>query len=79
MPIVTTVEKLRRRQARERRKANIKKNIRLTTVRQGARVSLNVETIGWTLSRAECSRIERLVKAHLKGTYGYTRNAVKES
>jgi hypothetical protein len=79
MPIVTTVEKLRRRQARERRKANIKKNIRLTTVRQGARFAVDIETVGWTMSRVECSRIERLVKAHLKSAFGYTRNAVKES
>jgi hypothetical protein len=79
MAIVTFAEKLRRRELRQRRKANMKKNIQLSSSQKGSRYSLNIQTVGWTLSRAECSRIERLVKAHLKSTFGYKRNAVKDS
>jgi hypothetical protein len=79
MAIVTFAEKVRRREVRQRRKANMKKNIRLSSSQKGSRYSLVIQTVGWTMNRAECSRIERLVKAHLKSTFGYTRNAVKES
>jgi hypothetical protein len=79
MAIVTFAEKVRRRDVRQRRKANMKKNIRLSSFQRGSRYSLSIETLGWTMNRAECVRIERLVKAHLKTTFGYKRNAVKES
>jgi hypothetical protein len=79
MTIVTIGEKLRRREVRQRRKANMKKNIRLSSSQKGSRYSLVIQTVGWTMSRAECVRIERMVKAHLKSTFGYKRNAVKES